>query len=65
MAYIVFLGRPHALHGRFVGFEVLAEVGVREAVSMVVNDRQMHSFAGIRVPDGLKQHNKQLLLRKP
>ena len=60
MAYIVFLCRPHALHCRFVGFEVLAEVGVREAVSMAVNDRQMQTFAGIGVPDGLKQHNKQL-----
>ena len=60
MAYIVFLCRPHALHGRFVGFEVLAELGVREAVSMVVNDRQMQTFAGIGVPDDLKQHNKPL-----
>ena len=60
MACMVFLCRPHAIRCRFVVFEVLAKLGVRETASVVVNDRQMQSFAGIEVPDGLKQHNKQL-----
>ena len=59
MACMVFLCRPHALHSRFVGFEVLSKLGVREAASVVVSDRQMQSFAGVRVPNGLKHLNIQ------